>query len=441
MQSRPMPIGAILATCALLLGAAAIMALQSLALAADGSFQLVRVLGTGDLFGSYSRILGASVRQGAVVIAARAGVTDTHVLSILLGVGQLVVPAIAWSLAIVLSRRDRLVCAAVMMIAGLSAGAVWLANVCEIVLALPLTTLVAVLLWRPGVWRWRDVAMAAAASSVLVASYETAVVTGAVLAVWAAWRSMSSDVRPERYGCALVAGLSGASVLVAAASVHGGRNPAHVQSFLYFVVSVEPWPLYLALAGIAAVIAAFGSSLDGASQRVALQLGCVALLVAVVSFDPNTVTAFKARGGVAMAGFALELFLWWRWIRIRRGADRVITGHGAGAEPRAQYLLVAVPVIFVAAVIATNVQPVRDWSRSLDDFRVEVRETQGVAKAPDVLPRDTRAVLWGWTSSSLSLIIRNQPNAGILIDPNPSLVPFPVGEARGQLDDAYTWGP
>jgi hypothetical protein len=439
MQYRPMPISATLAICALLLGAALTMTFQSLALAADGSFQLVRVLGTGDLFGSYGRILGASARQGAVVIAARAGVTDTHVLSILLGVGQLVVPAIAWSLAIVLSRRDRLVCAAVMMIAGLSAGAVWLANVCEIVIALPLTTLVAVLLWRPGVWRWRDVALAAAASSVLVASYETAVVTGAVLTVWAAWRSLSSNVRAERYGCALVAGLSGASVLVAAASLHSGRNPAHVQSFLYFVVSLEPWSLYLALAGIAAVIAAFGSSLDEASRRIALLLGCAALLVAVVGFDPNTVTAFQARGGVTIAGLALELFLWWRWIRERREADRVV-GDGAGAEPRAPYLLVAVPVMFVAAVMASNVQPVRDWSRGLDDFRVEVRETHGVAKAPDVLPRDTRAVLWGWTSSSLSLIIRNQPNAGILIDPNPSLVPFPAGEARGQLDDSYTWG-
>ena len=223
MQSRPMPIGAILATCALLLGAAAIMALQSLALAADGSFQLVRVLGTGDLFGSYGRILGASARQGAVVISARAGVTDTHVLSILLGVGQLVVPAIAWSLAIVLSRKDRLVCAAVMMIAGLSAGAVWLANVCEIVLALPLNTVVAVLLWRPGVWRWRDVALAAAASFVLVASWRSRG-AGAVVAVWAAWRGMSSNVRPGKYGCALVAGLSAASVLVAAEACTAART-------------------------------------------------------------------------------------------------------------------------------------------------------------------------------------------------------------------------
>jgi hypothetical protein len=438
MQYRPMPLGAILAICVLLLGAALTMTFQSLALAADGSFQLVRVLATGDPFGSDSRILGASARQGAVVIAARAGVTDTHVLSILLGVGQLVVPAIAWSLAILLSRADRLVCAAVMMTAGLSAGAVWLANVCEIVLAVPLTILVAVLLWQPRVWRWRDVALATAASTVLVASYETAVVTGIVLAVWAAWRGARASVRPERYGCATVAVLSCLSVLLAAEGVHEGRNPAHTQSFLYFVVSFEPWPLYLALAGIATVIAALGSSRGGTAQGVALGLGCAALLVAVGRFDASTLTAFEARGGAAAAGFVLEVFLWWRWIHARRAAQQT-SGLGAEGGRRAQRLLVAVPVVFVAAMAATNIQPVLSWSRSLDDFRAG-DETQGVVEATDVLPRDGRAVLWGWTSSSLSLIVRREADAAILVDRSPSFVPFPVEDARGQLDDAYTWG-
>ena len=176
-----MPLKAALAVCALLVAAASVMTFYSLALAADGSFQLLRALATGDVFGANSRILGAVVREGAVVAAARAGVTDTHLLSMLLGVGQLVVPAIVWSLAILLTRADRLVCAAVSMCAGLSAGTLWLMSVCEIITAASLTVLVAVLLWRPCSWRWRHAALAIAASSLLVASYETALVTGAIL--------------------------------------------------------------------------------------------------------------------------------------------------------------------------------------------------------------------------------------------------------------------
>ena len=86
--------------------------------------------------------------RGCRRVEGRSDATPS-VLTLLLGVGQLVLPAIVWSLAIVLSRADRLVCAAVAMIAGLNAGATWFLSVSEIVLAVPLTTLVAVLLWQP----------------------------------------------------------------------------------------------------------------------------------------------------------------------------------------------------------------------------------------------------------------------------------------------------
>ena len=95
-----MPFAAVVAACSLLVGAASVMTWQGVALAADGAFQLVRILATGDVYGSDARILAAGAHQGAVVIAARAGVTDTHALATLLGVGQLLLPAIAWSIAI-----------------------------------------------------------------------------------------------------------------------------------------------------------------------------------------------------------------------------------------------------------------------------------------------------------------------------------------------------
>lgn len=423
--------------CALLVGTACVMTLQSLALAADGSFQLARVLGTGEVYGLDARIFGAFVHQSAVVMAARAGVTDTHVLSVLLGIGQLVVPAIVWSIAILLSRRDRLVFAAVAMTAGLCTGTTWFISVSEVVLAVPLTVVVAVLLWLPNDWRWGHVALAGTASVLLVASYETAVLTGVVLAVWAAWRAAASRSRADRYGGAFVAVASMLSVAVGLSGAGAGRNPTHAQSFLYFVFSLEPWPFYVALAGLAALIAAMGPWLEGIARWFVLGSGCAAIVLALLGLEPSIVVAFQARGGAAVAGFGLQLFLWWRWTQNRpRAATR---GQHKSVGGECTHLLVAVPVAFVALMVAVNIQPARSWSRSLDAFRSQVNAANGVVAVDDVLPPDRRAVLWGWTSSSMSLIVRRDVNAGILADRDPSFVPFPPSEARAQLDEKYTW--
>jgi hypothetical protein len=91
-------------------------------------------------------------------------------------------------------------------------------------------------------------------------------------------------------------------------------------------------------------------------------------------------------------------------------------------------------------MVVVNVQPLRMWTRSLDAFRAEVEAAQGTVVVDAALPPDRRAVVWGWTSSSLSLLVRSRPDAGILVDRYPSLVPFPPSEARAQIGDEYIWG-
>ncbi len=106
------------------------------------------------------------------------------------------------------------------------------------------------------------------------------------------------------------------------------------------------------------------------------------------------------------------------------GSERLRERHGNSRGDRwgVERLGVAIPVAFVAAMVATNVAPVIGWDRSLDAFRAEVIQTQGVADAVDVLPSGRRNVLWGWTASSLSLIVRRDPEqAGILVNPEPVL--------------------
>lgn len=428
METRPVPWTVVIATCALLVGAAVVMATQSLALAADGSFQLLQVLRTEDAFGLDARILGAWARQAPVVLAIRAGVTDTHLLTLLFGAGQLLVPAVAWCLAILLSRTNALICTAVTLTAGLCAGAIWLFSVLESVVAVPLTILVAVLLWRPQPWRGRDLTLAVLASFVLVASYETALVTGAVLAVWAAWRARRARHRLERYGCVAVSALSAASVVVAAAGTQLGTNRTNSQSLAYFVVSLEPGPFYLALLGIAAVIVGLSPWLPGTPRVLTLAAGCGVLLVSVVAFDASIVTAFQARGGTAVAALLLIAFLCWSWAR-----------PAASALPLAPRLVAAVPLLFVAGMMAANVRVIESWSDSLDAFRAAVGQRQGIVVDVEALPSNDRTVLWSWTSSSLSLIVRPRADAAILVNRDPPLVPFPPEDARAQLDDAFTW--
>jgi hypothetical protein len=429
-----MPWSAVLGMCALLVGTALVMSLESVALAADGAFQLVRALGSEDVYVPLdARALAAWAHQGLAVLAARSGVTDTRHLTFLLGVGQIVLPAVAWSLAIALSRADRLVCAAVAMIAALNAGTTWFLSVNEVVLAAPLTTLVAVVLWQPRTWSWYHGLVGLAAAALLVATYETALLTGAVLALWSGWRATRSVVRGERYACALVGALSLLSVFVAVAGARVGEKPTHSRSLLYYIVSLEPWPFYVALAGITCVTLALGPWLAGRPRQLVLAVGCAALVLAVVGLEPDVVTGFAARGGAAVAAFLLELFLFWRWLAGRGVAAR-------GVEHPQERLLAVIPVAFVVAMVVVNVQPLRTWSRSVDAFRAEVDATEGTVVVDDALRADRRAVVWGWTSSSLSLLLRSRPDTGILIDGNPSLVPFPPSEARAQISDEYTWG-
>ena len=432
VTTRPAPWSAVAAVCALLVGTALVLSWQALALAADGSFYLVQVVGTESVFGPDARVLANVVRQAPVLLALGGGVTDTHVLALLLGLGQLVLPAVVWSLAVILSRADRIVFAAVVMTAGMCLGSTWFFSVSESTVAVPLTVLVAVLLWQPGKWRSATAGIAVVAGLLLVASYETALLTGAVLALWSAWRASRAAARAERLGCASLATLSLASVVVALAGMRSGVNPTSSQSILYFVVSLEPWQFYVALVGTAAVLTALGW-LRGTSRWIALALGLCALAVGTVALEPSAVTAFQARGGAVIAAFLLELFLLWRW---------VASGPGSGAviEEAPRRLLVAIPVAVVAAMVAASIVPLGRWSRSLDSFRERVNSRSGVVDVAEVLPPGRREVVWGWTASSLSLLVRSRPDAATLVDSNPSLVPFPPTEARSQLGDEYRWG-
>ncbi len=409
--------------------AAFAMASQSLALAGDGSFYLVEIIANGDVFSTDERYLGNALRQAPALLGVHAGVTSTYVLSLLQGIGQLVLPALVWSLAILFSRADRVVFAAVAGTAGICAGTTWFFSVSETVIAMPLTTLVAVLLWQPRSWAWHHVALAVGAALVLVASYETSIATGAILAAWAGMRALRSTVPRETLASALVAALA---VLSVQAGVHGFGNVtsgAHSRSFLYFIVTLEPWPLYAFIAGMAVVVAGAGPWFQRELRRALLASGTVVLVVALASLDISTYSAFAARGGVVIPVVLLQLFLWWLWA----------TRRAPSAQAERSGWLVAIPVLFVVGILTVNLWAMREWSRSLAGFRSAVDTAHGVVLAKNVIPVGRRDVVWNWTTPSLSLIVRRRPDSGVIFDPSPGYLPFPPEQARTQIRDEYVW--
>lgn len=412
------------------------MTMSSLALAGDGSFYLVRILGGESVFSSDARLLGNAIRQAPVLLGARVGVTDTHLLSVLLGVGQLIVPAAIWSLALVLSRVRALAFIAVVMAAGLCAGTTWYFSVGENVLAIPLTALVAVLLWQPDEWTWRPALLAVAASTILVATYEAVVLTGPTLALWAGWRAVASKSPVARYGAAIVSATAIFSIARGCTEIVFREEQSHAQSLLYFVVSVEPWQLYLALASCGVLIAAMTLRIERTPRFLFLGAGAVGVTVAISELTPSAVDGFAARGGAMIAALFLELYLFWLWAHDGRPSR---TRSETPAQRDASQLLLVVPVLFVGGMMYANVPATDRWSRSLETFRAEVDRARRPSQVDEVLPDDRRQVIWGWTSSSLSLIVRHNADAGILVDPTPSFVPFVPDAARQQLADKYTW--
>lgn len=417
--------------CAILVATASAAALRSLALAADGSYYLVRILGTPGVFGPESRTLVNAVRQAPLLLAGWLGVDATSSLAVVQGLGQLVLPALVWCLAVVVARHEALVFVAVSTTGALCLGATLFFNVSESLLAVALTASVAVLLWQPRVWRGTDMALAVAASSVLVASYESTALTGVLLAGWAAWRALSAS-GAERYAAALVAALSALSVAVAYSGTATETGSISARSSLYSIVSFEPAEFYVALLAVATLVGVWYVPL-GRRTRAGIALAAGALACLTVSQLPATpLSSFQARGGAACAGLALTLFLGILWANHRRQGTRSST-------PSAGRWVVVVPVVLAVAMAASTSAGLDRWSRDLEAFRTEVDRARGIADVDDVLASDRRTAVWGWTSPSLSLIVRRNARSGILVESDPSIVPFAPVAALDQLSGRYAW--
>ena len=432
MPKRPVPGWVVATVCIVLLVTAAVMTTAAVALTADGPFNLVRLIATDEVFAPHARYLGSLVRQAPALAGIRFGVTDTYVLAVLLGVGYVVIPAAVWSGALLFTTSDVRAFVAVGVTAGVTALATWFCSVSESVLAVALTGLVSVLLWRAQPWGWGVIALASTASLILVASYETALATSTILGLWAIARARATAMPRERIGCAIVALASAAAIVVSLSGSSSSQNSSNSRSFAYFVVSLDPAPVYAALACGALVVGGFVVS-NRRLRAALLVSGLGGALLATASLDLTPSAAYAGRGAAVIGVLALQGFLAILWRRRHRSE-----ASAAVCAPELRWALV-VPVVFVAAMCAANIRALDGWSHGLDAFGDEVDAATGLVYVDDVLSPDRRQAVWGWTGTSLSVVVRRSSEGGVLVDRDPSFVPFAPADARSQIPDTYTW--
>lgn len=430
MGSRQVPGGAVAVVCSMLVASSLFLTFRCLAVNGDGAYFLLRIADTGSVTGFPSRVLANAARQSLAITAVNLGVTDLHVLAVLLGIGQLMLPTAFLVAAVVLARRRLSAFAIVSITAGVVTGATAMFSIGENVVSVALAVFVATMLWLPRPWRRVDAAAALVAAIVLTRSHETVILTAPLLAVWSAWRARLATTVLERWACAFVgSALLLAAVLAARVLVAEPENP-RARDVSDAVLRAIPLELYTAVIGGAGLVLLLFAPLGRRVRLLVLSVTILASAGAAVGFFGTQGDAYRARGGATIAALLAGSSLMLLWHLERRG--------GPGPRPRGTGAA-WVAVAFACLPLVALFPRAERWATSLEVFRHAVVANRGVLMATDVLPRDRRHVLFDWTASSLSVVVRPRMGTAVLVDAHPSYVPFPPAAAHREVPARFRW--
>ena len=290
------------------------------------------------------------------------------------------------------------------------------------------------LLWQPAAVALARWVLALAASAVLVACYETAAPDrihshglGGLASDRGEARASRGSGAPWWPACRFSRSSSRSP------GSRSARTPTHSQSFLYHVVSLEPWPFYVALAGIA-TSSARSLSRDEPVSDIVLAIGTIALVVSRRRLRaerrhraPGSEAASRSRplpssSSSSCVGSARRVSAIREWGR------------------RIPSALAVVAVVFVVSMVAVNVGRFAAGRGASMPFGAQWTSAKASCRPSTSSPAGRGSGGLGLDGSSLSLLLRGDPNAAVLVDRYPSLVPFPPQTKRArQLGDEYIW--
>jgi hypothetical protein len=415
-------------TVLLLWGLAAWNAVACRGLFWDGASFLANLLETQTFHDFYpARAHVAWLTQWPVLLLARGGVDDTHILAIVFSATLLAVPAALYHLALARVRDKGALLAAVIAVVGLVylPTSFFIVGEYNIVYA-AVTAAVAVALTGTGANR-RDGALLLALGLLCIASYEAMIYLGplsAAVVAWSARRGGDPIGRLLAFAAALAflggAVVSGSTIIDYWDHQHFAKVRGSTWEFwqnLQFIVPVA------GVAAIALVSLAFPSWLAGRGP-LAVVLVVGAVLVATpwfrllfgpdsMIFPPAHYVARSAAGGL------LAVLLSAMWLHVAWPSSRWRVLAMLRQPIVAQRLATAMFVLVLAGAVP-DLALSRYWSDYLGWFRGVVTTRTGVVYT-DELPMGQwpyRLFAQDWTYPALSALLRSAPNQAIVVTRN-----------------------
>ena len=419
----------------------------------DGASFLAIVLDTHTINDFYpARAHVAWVTQTPVLLLAKAGVTDTHLLSMVYSATLFALPTALYQLALWRARAELVLLGAVVAIVAL----VYLPTSFFIIGEYHTTYAAAtaatmILLTGKGFSR-RDGALLCALGALCLSSYEAMVYLGPFLAaatLWSMVRARTTDnVALLLGGLAVLAFLGGAVVAL--------RTIIEYWDHDYFTrvrhATFDFWQdlqfiVPLVGLGILSLISlVWPTWLKGRAPLVAVAV-VAALLVSTIwfrlllnpeamIFPPAHYVARTGAGGVLLA-FLTATWIYAAW---RANPPRLLA---ILRDPLVGRRLVAAMVVLVVAAAVPDLALSRLWAGYLDYFRGIVTSRSGLVSSSE-LPMGQwpyRLFAQDWTYPALSVLLRSAPGQAIVVAPKDyrSFPPFEPSCGTVPRLEGYRW--
>ncbi len=431
-DSPRVSLGVVLACVTAVLGAAVVLIMTNASLVADGSFYLLTAVKWGKpCTCAPGRQDINLVREGPLLLAVHHGVSNTHVLTILEGIGFILFPALVWTLVLVLSRGSRLRFFFVAISCALCFATMIFFSVGELTLALPLIVLASVLLTRATPWSGRTAALAIVSTALLFFSYQAVAPCAVLLGVLAAVRIKA--------GIGSIDARASVVVLVLSVAVLGGA----VWTVVFWPIPSTDSFVSLPYSTVVLFFGAFFLIVGAVLQGLPFgpkRLGWVFFILAIpfalygirlaISGGPSA--AYSARGPCLILVAALQVLL---------VADLILQLWGpANWTVKLSPHATSAAAIFLIALVTIPIVCALRWSTVVGDFRQTITHHKGFVPATSVTSSEGSSYLWPWTNTTMSVILRSSTSNAVV--ENTSLtpdIPFSIGSAENQIPAPYRW--
>ncbi len=396
--------------------------LSSRAFFADGAFVMWKIVTDNGFFFTADRVVAQFVTQLPLVLGLTAGLTDTHVLAVLFGIGIVGIPWLAWAGAFAILRRDSFFWPMVAIFSATFLTTSFMA-VGEYNFASGFVALCMALLLRGNFSPWRAVVLVTSAAFLTV-SYQSLLFLGPLLAFTAGWRLFEALTTKPRKNL-FILGLSLAIICFltgAGFSIYwtlNPRDPGNLSQAGRLLHSIKQDPSFLAaLAVCAAIMVVYAYPLKQKffSTFVLVFLSASPLLLLLFPlFAATPLMHYEARTASQLVLFFALGFL--AWLRFHESRP----GRYATAIKETKYSKFWIPafVLFVAQLTAMASLTI-GFTTWLEEFSTiaETSNSEIPYEGSASLLAGSPRYMWFWTNPYLSRIVAPSCEGGIVQPPS-----------------------